>query len=431
MNLRNKLVLSYLMASIIPIVIISLTIYKLSAASIEGASQQFASMYISQVVTTLDQFADKYDQVTRSVLDESEIMRLLSSDQPPAMTELIENKVITQSFFVRMITSNPDIRTVMLISSSGTLYSFAKDPVTVNMDILKQQSWYKQINESNLDPMFITPVHDRAYEHDKGGVAFTVGRVLWNYNGSYAGIMLLDLDPSQLIQLNKDFLQLGNQFDIRLFITNSANGMIYDSDAATGKLPWQSIVGQRYDTNNGKNSSHTSMVLSDRSDKGELYVSAEIPLDKLLARMNSMKRITVLSTLACLLFIITISVFYSYRITKPIRDLRRSMKQVEVGDYSNVLKIPPANDEIGALVKSYNKMIFKIKELIEDVYMSGMKRKQAKFLALQFQINPHMLYNTLESIRMKAVVRGQDEIAEMIKVLSRMFRHSLQEREEI
>jgi two-component system sensor histidine kinase YesM len=104
---------------------------------------------------------------------------------------------------------------------------------------------------------------------------------------------------------------------------------------------------------------------------------------------------------------------------------------VEVGDYSNVLKIPPANDEIGALVKSYNKMIFKIKELIEDVYMSGMKRKQAKFLALQFQINPHMLYNTLESIRMKAVVRGQDEIAEMIKVLSRMFRHSLQEREEI
>lgn len=82
-------------------------------------------------------------------------------------------------------------------------------------------------------------------------------------------------------------------------------------------------------------------------------------------------------------------------------------------------------DEIGSLVHSYNKMIITIRTLIEDVYIGEIKQRQAKFIALQNQINPHMLYNTLESIRMKALVKDDDETADMIKILARMFRLTL------
>lgn len=124
------------------------------------------------------------------------------------------------------------------------------------------------------------------------------------------------------------------------------------------------------------------------------------------------------------LIIFLISLWLSYTITRPIKALRRSMKQAEVGQYLPIEK-EQTSDEIGSLVYSYNKMIITIKTLIEEVYVAEIKQRQAKFLALQHQINPHMLYNTLESIRMKALVKDDEDTAGMIKILARMFRLTL------
>lgn len=430
MKLRNKLLASYFVASVIPIVIISLTIFRLSANSIEEASKEFTSMYISQATTNLDDFVHRFDQSTRSVLVERDIMRILSSKPAEKMDELIQNKEVIQRFFSKTLLVYPEMKTITLVSSTGKLYHHARAPDTVNAEALQEQNWYKRTRETERQ-IFITPVHDRSYYNgNKEGAAFTVGRVLWNYDGSYAGMILVDLDPSELIQLNKDFIKLGNRYEIRLVITNDAGEIIYHSDAATGQRPWNDIIGQSYKAAEAKEKGDR-IVLIDQADEGKLFISAEIPIRKLLSGINGVKQVTIWAIIACLIFIVSISFANSYRITKPIHDLRRSMKQLELGHYSTLIQVPSANDEISGLIMSYNKMILRIKELIEDVFISGMKRKQAKLLALQAQINPHMLYNTLESIRMKAVVNEQDEIAEMIKVLARMFKLSLgREREQ-
>jgi two-component system sensor histidine kinase YesM len=74
-------------------------------------------------------------------------------------------------------------------------------------------------------------------------------------------------------------------------------------------------------------------------------------------------------------------------------------------------------------------MVLKIKHLIEDVYLAELKQQQAKFLALQNQINPHWLYNTLESIRMQAYLSKAPDVAAMIKTLGRMFQLTLSQRD--
>jgi len=424
MKLRNKLLISYLVASMIPIVIITFTIYRLSADSVEEASREFASMYISQATTNLDEFVQRYDQTTQSVLLESDIMQALGSKQPATMDALIENKGAIQRFFIRIMTVSPEIETVMLVSNTGALYHYTKTMDSVNVPVLQAQPWYEHILDREKT-MFITPAHDRSYyANDRDRAAFTVGRVLWNYNGSYAGMILFDMNPSQLIRLNNDFLQLGNQYDIRLVITDDEGGVIYHSDAATGKLPWKEVMGRPYGSGEA-GSRNDTIMLNDSANEGRLLLTTEIPINKLLAKIDGIKHVTMWAIAASLMFIGMMSILYSYRITKPIHELRKSMKQVELGHYSSLIRVPAANDEIRGLVTSYNKMILRIKALIEDVFVAGMKRKQAKLLALQSQINPHMLYNTLESIRMKAVVKEQDEIAEMIKVLARMFKLSL------
>ena len=90
---------------------------------------------------------------------------------------------------------------------------------------------------------------------------------------------------------------------------------------------------------------------------------------------------------------------------------------------------PQGNDEIGILIKAFNKMVVKIRSLIHDVYEAKLEqsrikleKKQAELNALQSQMNPHFLYNTLEAIRMRSVEKGEKETAEMIKRLTRSFR---------
>lgn len=421
MRLRNKLMASYMVALIIPLLIISLTIYNLSANSLEDASEEFASMYTSQTITTIDDFVEGYDQITKSILVDTDIIRLLGNEEQLTMDQLIDNKSIIQRVLVRMLTLKPEIKTVILVSANSIVYPYSRTGVPVDESILLSQEWLKNIRDSK-ENLVITTVHDRSYYKDQGtGAFFTVGRVLLNYDGSYAGMLLLDLDPYDLIKLNEDFLLAGNRYDIRLVITNRDGGVIYHSDATTGKQTWEEIINQQYKPGN----SDDLIVLSNKSNKGNLLLSTEIPLDKLLAKIRNIKNVTLLAIMICIIFIILISFLFSYRITKPIQDLRRSMKRAETGQYTPITLVPLSNDEIGGLVISYNKMILKIKELIEDVFIAEIKQKQAKFLALQTQINPHMLYNTLESIRMKAIVTGQHEIADMIKILARMFKLAL------
>jgi len=422
-RLRNKLVITYFVASIIPIIVISFTIYQFSAENVEDASQEFVSLYISQATTNLDNFLERHNQTTQSVLLERDIMSILGDKRADSMEDIIKNKRIIQRYFGRTTTNYPEIETIFLIDVNGDIYDYTKDADKVNIEILRQQEWYKNIRPAEHS-MFVTAVHDRSYYGiNQEGAAFTVGRVLWNFNGSYAGMILFDMNPSHLIQLSKDFLSIGNRYDIALIITDKEDRFIYHSDAATGKRDWKDLIGETYGSPTDKQ--NDTMVLSKETIGGRFLLSMEIPLHKLLSRINNIKEVTIWVIIGCLLFIIMISVVFSYKITKPIQDLRRSMKQVELGQYSSLIHLPPGSDEITSLIKSYNNMIQKIKELIEDVFMAGMKRKQAQLVALQSQINPHMLYNTLESIRMKAVVKEQDEIAEMIKILAKMFKYSL------
>ncbi|WP_342774019.1 sensor histidine kinase [Paenibacillus oralis] len=134
------------------------------------------------------------------------------------------------------------------------------------------------------------------------------------------------------------------------------------------------------------------IILTGNTELGNLLVRTEIPREKLLAKINQIQGVTVIVILASCLIITLMSFGLSYTITRPIKALRKSMKQAELGQYLPIEK-KQANDEIGSLVNSYNKMIVTIRTLIEDVYIGEIKHRKAKFIALQNQINPHMLYN--------------------------------------
>lgn len=106
------------------------------------------------------------------------------------------------------------------------------------------------------------------------------------------------------------------------------------------------------------------------------------------------------------------------------------MKLAENGDFS-ISFDENRGDEVGQLGKSFNKMLFKIKELINTVYEVRLKEREAELNALQSQINPHFLYNTLESISITALLNNDMDAVNMIGILVKFFRYNISKGKEI
>ncbi|WP_019636355.1 histidine kinase [Paenibacillus fonticola] len=423
MKFQKKLMLGYLLICVIPLIGVSAIIFRQSAAGLEDSSQEFAALYTSQIRTSLNELMKEYDKVTKSVLIDGELIYRLGEERNRSMDELILERVAVQRLLMRVAMLKPEIGTVMLISRDNGVYQYTTTTSVVNENALLSQAWFTKLRSLD-ETFFITGVHDRSYYDDKGeGAIVTVGRVLLNSEGAYAGILLIDLDPFALLQLDQEFVTARDKYGMSVTISNRQGEIVYQSDAASGRLSWQQVLEAGMSSSNDV-SSKDKIVLSGNTELGNLLIRTEIPREKLLSKINQIKGMTVMVILASCLIVTLMSLGLSYTITKPIQALRKSMKQAELGQYQPIER-NQANDEIGSLVNSYNKMIVTIRTLIEDVYIGEIKHRRAKLIALQNQINPHMLYNTLESIRMKALVNDDEETAAMIKILARMFRLAL------
>ena len=108
-------------------------------------------------------------------------------------------------------------------------------------------------------------------------------------------------------------------------------------------------------------------------------------------------------------------------VSKPLKKLCKAMESFEQGDFSQKIEVT-TGDEVGEAAACFNQMVEAIHELINNNYVMALKEKESELNALQAQINPHFLYNTLDSLYWQAVNEGNDGIADDIIALSNLFR---------
>lgn len=121
-----------------------------------------------------------------------------------------------------------------------------------------------------------------------------------------------------------------------------------------------------------------------------------------------------------------LSVFIGHSVSRPVNRLARAMKQVEQGDFAITLQ-SQGKDEIAELTGHFNDMVNQIRSLLESVEAEQRERYRTQFKVLQNQINPHFLYNTLDTLQWKAMDYEADELVELIAALSGFFRTTLSE----
>ena len=162
-------------------------------------------------------------------------------------------------------------------------------------------------------------------------------------------------------------------------------------------------------------------VFYSKTAKNGNVVYYMLPRSNWSSELQNVRLVTVVLGLALLLGLFPLFMLVTTIISKPLNKLNLSMQKFQKGDFDQKLEVT-SYDEIGEVTECYNQMVKEIKELIDTNYVMVLRERQSELDALQAQINPHFLYNALDSLYWQALNANSDKLAEDIFSLSQLFR---------
>lgn len=395
-----KLFFSFFIFSILPTVIVGFTIYYNTLSGLDERLKFEADLIFNQHMKTLSLYADDLNQMIDSINNSIVVSSFLKSkSSSEAWSYYLElDKLIRSVNAIR-----PENQGITLINDKGYVYYYGYS-LNRNEANFSAYNWLPK----DLSPVIgaFTPVHTRPYSYfDSEKPVYSFVRQIYSYDLKYTGLCIIDFDVSDLDALFQS--QLNQYFEdqvIKLDVTDQNGQYLYRSHQIGDLDEYERIV--QYD------------------DKTGWTMSAYFKKDQFYEPISNISKITIftvfLSTLLCLLLSFIISRFFS----KPIKKLQSLMKRVEEGDLDVCFKVQ-SHDEIGELGRGFNHMVRNIKELMHRVYEEQNLKRKAEISALQAQINPHFIYNTLESINALARKKKEHEISKMIVLLGKLLRSNI------
>ncbi|MDI9488473.1 MAG: sensor histidine kinase [Bacillota bacterium] len=306
---------------------------------------------------------------------------------------------------------------IIIYTDNDTLVSGGS---IAKLDSAKDTNWYKAFLESGQD-IFIYSYYDSAKKYIPGsGTSRTISiirRLNYFDKQDMSKILKVDLDYSYML---KDVLN--EKIDGEIYVKNKKNILFSNKPSASGV--------REYEPASSINSDQATMSMTFQTGFEEweiLIVAKETPFWSVIS-----KNIWLIPIVLFNFFIPTILIFLIGKsISGRLKLVSSYMGKVE-NEQFELIKIKEGEDEIGKLITRYNMMVTKIKELIEVVFKGQaekqaleLAKKNAELKALQSQVNPHFLFNTLESIRMRSLIKNELETAEIIGGLAVLFRKTM------
>ena len=408
-KLRQKIFINYLFLCIIPLVVISVFSYNVSMSHTKETMTAFINLFSSQLSTEIENYVASIDNISKTIVNDDNILRFLSKEKEYLLSDRIMYRNVIYGYLYNMSLQKPDVQNIIIIGASKIVYSSGSPDQQLDDNQLEREVWFRNINNSGGN-LIITPLSAPLYEGSADNKSlFVIGRALKDVHGTVHGIIAFVMELKNIVRTNITQDLIINDYDIGIEVLNSNGEHIYN-------IPSKSLSKM------SGNIEDQAIVISSSSPKYGLTISIFIPKNKLFHKIDLMRIITFIFVIAMVFLTILLSLLLSHNITKPLSMLVKSMKLFQKKQQYDYIPTTDRTDEIGTLTETYNKMISKINTLINEVYASKLKEKQSQFVALQNQINPHMLYNTIENIRMRAVLNNDPEVSDMIKDFGKIFR---------
>ena len=430
-TLAKRLVMLLSVGVVLPLCIVMyFTVKSTSDDMAQGYAQenQNSIVYLSKIVDSYYEVLKELPTVFYSQTDVFfSIMNPSSMDN--AATNLIFERLKQTAY------SRSDIEAIRLYTGGNRamiVYNRSDhDPNNINKAITEQEiglhvPYYDKLNPDNK--LFISPM---SKQKNTDRFQFTVNQLITDFdNKSVLSVLSMDFNFSYLDgQASNLSLSDGGA----LLILNREHELMYaygDAQQAPAIMAWLNsgvILDEkgylRVDMPSGRE------LIIYCWDKNRQHLMLEsIPLSYIYGNVRT-RMLKYLPVLACSFVIFIVLIFMTANsMTKPLKKLANSMKSIENGNFDVRINYKTHSAEFSLLIDKFNLMTAEINRLFNDGYKMQIAQKNAELHALQAQINPHFLYNTLQTTQYMAMKRRAYEIEAIVGALSDIMKYCLRDR---
>ena len=425
-SMRVKLFASFFLLIFIPIIVLTVFAAYRSTAIIQEQSMEIARLYLQQTENEMESELYKIATVSSSVAQTAEVHEVLEkqntgisfSEEYDDMNELYKTIESTRAL--------QNLYQIRLFISDSFTHS-RSNYITYPLSSVSDTDWYHQLVEQYQTQTLLPPSIFQPPLSEPQEVLSVVTLIRSRKNITrILGVVSVDVLKSDLI----DILQRNNYaeqsaaylVDENLNIVCGANSTfpVSEADLAAQLQQMRDTFGASSGVSTAGNAVYG--LSAPIFDGWRIFTVAS--MGNLLSPVLDLRDQMILLTVIISIIAFCLSYLYARYSTRRIKTLAEQVRRVENGDLS-VSCIVDSEDEIGELQNSFNFMVRRISLLVDERYNLGKNLKDMELRALQAQINPHFLYNTLDMIAWKAMASGNQETVDIVVKLARFYRLSL------
>lgn len=421
MKIKQKTFLLSILTAFISGSLIFFSSYLLYQRSLKQKVQHYNYSIIGQIVKNIDAYFQQLQNIAYSVAYNPDLQTYITASNKSAYDSIQQDKFITNALRY-YYHSQSNVQMCLFLENDERSFFTINSNINSNYKF-KEDEWYRKITKSNSEKLLLLNNPQKYYEvSERKPVISVVYKITPYYSTRPIAYMIIDIDYEQLekffqtkyVDVKNTTILTGNHEVIYSIPDNffkHGNRMVFPRNQALG------FFDQRF-------GEEEYMVIYGTSAYTGWRIVNIVSYVDLLRELSATRYHYLL--ISALVLVITMITSYGFAslLTQPIHKLKKAMVKVKSGDFDFTVSTS-SRDELGMLVDDFNSMVQQIDDLMLKNQASEILKREAQLKALQQQINPHFLYNTLEMIIGASSDNDGERVILICKSLGKMLRYNL------
>lgn len=422
LSLKSKLFILLILLTLIPTIFIGFFSQHLIVRTSTKGTVSLSSQIMRYMANDINAYLLSIDESLDAFVIDSEFQKFIEVPKDDIRLQAFY-AISFRSLLQLLVQSKKDILGILYLDQLGKVY-FESDKVEVRNDYsFYNETIYREALE--MTSVGLTKIHKQNYGlYNQRDVISFVKPVKNIRHQTQSSWIIVEID-AQWIREKLSKIKFGENGQVLLY--NPSNAEVVLSGENPGIL--DSLKNElRHRVNEAENfifdfGGKSYLVAYDTVPLGDWLIVGVTPLEE-MARGVRQSLILMLVVAVTSIFLAFIAAFpFMTLILKPLLQLKRGMKMLGSGVPVRIEHF--YQDEIGFLIQTYNKMLEDLKKMQEEVLDTKLREKEKELLQLQAQINPHFLFNTLETIDSYSSHNDGQAVSNMLQCVSRMLRYNV------